>query len=223
MPSDAPYTDRDWPQVEKNYAAMVTRLDGDVGRILDLLRHLGIDQNTIVFFTSDNGPSPERIHKVEFFDSNGPLRGVKRDLYEGGIRVPMIVRWPGKVPAGRSSDQVWGFWDFLPTAAELAGLPSPKGIDGISIVPTLLGRDQKQQHDYLYWDYGHVRSAYKQAVRWENWKAVRNGRDASLELYELEHDLGESQDVASRDPNMVETGLKLLGTAVVESEAYRKP
>jgi arylsulfatase A-like enzyme len=221
VPTDAPYSDRDWPQVEKNYAAMVTRLDRDVGRIMGLLKALGIDQNTILFFTSDNGPSAERLHKVEFFDSNGPLRGVKRDLYEGGIRVPMLVRWPGQVPAGRVSDQIWAFWDVMPTLAELAGLPPPEGIDGISMLPTLLGREQtQQQHDYLYWDYGHVRDEYKQAVRFGDWKAVRNGRNAPLELYDLADDIAETRNVAQQHPDIVSRVEQIIKEAYIESPQY---
>ncbi len=223
VPSDAPYTDRDWPQVEKNYAAMIARLDGDVGKIMDRLRKLGIDNNTIVFFSSDNGPSAERVHQVEFFDSNGPLRGVKRDLYEGAVRVPMIARWPGKVPAGRTNDQVWAFWDFLPTAAELAGLPAPEKTDGISMVPTLMGRPQERQHEYLYWDYGHVRDVFKQAVRWGNWKAVRNGKDEAIELYDLKNDLGEMNDVAARHPKVVKKIVEILRTAPAKSPDYTNP
>jgi arylsulfatase A-like enzyme len=220
VPSDAPYSDRDWPQVEKNFAAMVTRLDGDVGRIMALLKKLGIDENTIVFFTSDNGPDTASIHDIEYFDSNGPLRGVKRTLYEGGVRVPMIVRWPGKVPAGRTSDQVWAAWDVLPTAAELAGLPVPKAIDGISMTPTLLGKPQRAQHDYLYWDYGHVRDAYMQAVRFGDWKAVRNHTDQPIELYELATDLGEQNNVAARHPDVVAQAERLIRAARTSSDDY---
>jgi len=139
IPSDEPYTDRDWPQISKNYAAMITLMDRDVGRIVQKIRELGIDENTIIFFTSDNGPYAGSVHDVEFFDSNGPLRGVKRDVYEGGIRVPFIVRWPGKIQAGAVNDQILAFWDILPTLAELTGLPVPKGIDGISMLPALMG------------------------------------------------------------------------------------
>jgi len=220
VPSDAPYTDRDWPQVEKNYAAMVTRLDTDVGRIMSLLKKLGIDQNTIVFFTSDNGPSAERVHDVEFFNSNGPLRGVKRDLYEGGIRVPMVVRWPGQVPPGRTSDQVWAFWDVMPTLAELAGLPPCKGIDGISMLPTLLGQEQKENHDYLYWDYGHVRDEFKQAVRLGNWKGVRNKQGTPLELYDLLNNVAETRNVAQLHQDVVSRIERIIKEAYKESPDY---
>jgi len=220
VPSDAPYTDRDWPQVEKNYAAMVTRMDADVGKVFDLLKNLGIDQNTIVFFSSDNGPSAERIHEVEFFDSNGPLRGAKRDLYEGAIRVPMIVRWPGRVAEGKTSERPWAFWDFLPTAAELAGLPIPEGVDGISMVPSLFGETQEDRHEYLYWDYGHVREAFKQAVRWGDWKGVRNGLGSEIEVYNLNEDMSESTDVAKQYPEVVSRIEQIIRDAYVESPDY---
>src|SRR5438132_2375488 len=163
VPSDAPYTNQPWPQVEKNHAAMITRLDADIGKLLALLKELGLDGNTVVFFSSDNGPHKEGGHNPKFFRSGGPLRGTKRDLYEGGIRVPMIVRWPGKIRAGAVSKQVWAFWDFLPTALELAGRESPPGIDGISQVATLLGKGEQKQHDFLYWEF-HERG-FQQAVR----------------------------------------------------------
>ncbi|MBD3268337.1 sulfatase-like hydrolase/transferase, partial [bacterium] len=175
VPTDAPYSNRDWPQTEKNYAAMVTRMDRDVGRILDRVKQLGLDENTIIFFTSDNGPCRTPSHDIEFFNSNGPLRGRKREMYEGGIRIPMIARWPGHIPAGRVSEQIWAFWDVMPTLADLAGLPMPKNIDGISMLPALLGKTQARQHDYLYWDYGHSRQTFWQAIRAGKWKGIRKG------------------------------------------------
>jgi arylsulfatase A-like enzyme len=219
VPSDEPYSDKDWPQIAKNYAAMITRMDRDIGRIMELLKKLGIDENTIVFFTSDNGPYKGSPIPIEFFDSNGALRGGKRDVYEGGIRIPMIVRWPGKIRPGRVSEQVWAFWDFLPTAAELAGLPVPKDIDGISMLPVLSGKPQKS-HEYLYWDYGHVRKTYKQAVRMGDWKGVRNGAGAPIELYNLNQDLGEGADVASKHPKVVAQIEQIMRTAPADSEDY---
>jgi len=219
VPSDKPYTDRDWPQIAKNYAAMITRMDRDVGRMMKLIRKLGIDENTIVIFSSDNGPYKGTPIPIEFFDSNGELRGGKRDLYEGGIRVPMIARWPGKIPTGRVSDQVCAFWDFMPTAAELADLPIPNGIDGISMLGALLGKKQKS-HRYLYWDYGHVRKTYKQAVRMGNWKAVRNGATKSIELYNLKKDPGESRNVASEHPDVVSNIEEIMKTARKDSPDY---
>ena len=220
VPSDAPYSDRNWPQVEKNYAAMVTRLDRDVGRFLARLKELALDDNTLVVFTSDNGPSAEAMHRPDFFHSGGPLRGVKRKMYEGGIRVPMIARWPGHMPAGKVSDQVWAFWDVLPTLAELAGAKPPKGIDGISMAPTLLGRPQERQHDYLYWDYGHTRGKYLQAVRLDDWKGVRNGSDQPIELYDLKLDADETRNLADAHPDAVRSIAQIMRDAVTASPDY---
>lgn len=220
VPSDAPYSDREWPQVEKNYAAMVTRLDADCGKISALLKELAIDSNTIVFFSSDNGPSAERIHSVDFFDSNGPLRGSKRDLNEGGIRVPMIVRCPGLVPGGRVSDQPWAFWDILPTFAALSGLPEPDNTDGISMLPTLTGNEQYELHDYFYWDYGHVRGSFTQAVRTGNWKGIRQGMEGSIALYNLKDDPGESTDVAATHSDIVQEIAEYMNDAFVASVDY---
>jgi len=219
VPSDEPYTNENWPQIAKNYAAMITRLDRDVGRIVELVKKLGIDENTIIFFTSDNGPYKGSRIPIEFFGSNGILRGGKRDLYEGGIRVPMIVRWPGKIAPCQVSDQVWAFWDFLPTAAELAHLPVPKGIDGISMLPALLGKPQKS-HDYLYWDYGHVRKTYKQAVRMGAWKAVRVGINSPIELYNLKNDPSETTNVAAQHPEIVSRIERIMKEARTDSPDY---
>lgn len=220
VPDDAPYSDKPWPQVEKNYAAMVTRMDRSVGQLLDLLVELGIEENTLVFFTSDNGPSAERLHDPEFFDSNGPLRGVKRDLYEGAIRVPMIARWPGQVPANQTSDQVWAFWDVLPTLADLAGLPVPEDVDGISMLPALIGEEQVVQHTCLYWDYAHVRGTFSQAIRTGKWKGVRNGPNGAIEVYDLEDDPGETRDVAVAYPELVKEIERMMGEAFVPSLDY---
>ena len=222
VPSDQPYTDRGWPQVEKNYAAMVTRMDTDVGRIMTLVKERGLDERTVVFFTSDNGPcaARSRAHKPAFFSSAGPLRGAKRDVYEGGIRIPMIVRWPGRIPARRVCKQVWAFWDLMPTFADIAHAKIPCEIDGISMLPTLLGRPQARSHEYLYWDYGHVRGTFKQAVRMGNWKGVRNGVTASIELYDLSQDIGESRDLAGENPQVVAKIAKVMQQAHAPSPAY---
>ncbi len=201
VPSDAPYSDKPWPQPQKNHAAMITRMDRDVGRLLALLKTLGMDERTVVFFTSDNGPHREGGADPNFFDSNGPLRGIKRDLYEGGIRVPMIARWPGTIKPGTVSDLPWAFWDLLPTAAELAGVRPPQEIDGISTVPTLLGRGGQKRHQFLYWEFHE--GAYKQAVRTGRWKAVRFGTEEPLELYDLKTDIGETKNVAADHPDIV--------------------
>ncbi|HXK59904.1 MAG TPA: arylsulfatase, partial [Acidobacteriota bacterium] len=169
-PSHEPYDAEDWPQPEKGFAAMITRMDRDVGRILDALKARGVDRNTLVIFASDNGPHREGGHDPNFFSSSGPLRGIKRDLYEGGIRVPALAWWPGTIRGGQVSDQVWAFWDVLPTLAELAGVQAPSGLDGRSIVPALLGKELPQ-HEFLYWEFHEGRFA--QAVRFGDWKAVR--------------------------------------------------
>jgi len=221
VPSDAPYSDKPWPQPQKNMAAMITRLDKDVGRLFDHLKHLGLDDDTIVFFTSDNGPHREGGNDPDFFDSNGPLRGIKRDLYEGGIRVPMVVRWPGRVKAGAVSNLPWAFWDFLPTAADLAGGAVGKDIDGISIVPTLLGRKQ-EEHDYLYWEF-YESGGFNQAVRMGPWKGVRSGPDAPLELYNLDDDLAETRNVAPEHPAIVARMEDILVNGRTESEHWPMP
>jgi arylsulfatase A-like enzyme len=219
VPSDEPYSNKDWPQMAKNYAAMITRMDKDVGRIMDSLKQKGIDENTLVIFTSDNGPLTRGHVPIGFFDSNGIFKGGKRDVYEGGIRVPFIARWPGKVKAGTVNDHILAFWDFMPTAAEMTGLPAPEGIDGISFLPTLLGKPQKK-HTYLYWDYGHVRKTYMQAVRMDNWKGVRVGKDAPLELYDLKNDPGETRNIAAKHPDIVSRIEHAIKEAYIESELY---
>ena len=200
-PDDKPYTDKPWSQAEKNYAAMVTRLDGDVGRLMALLKELGLDSDTIVFFCSDNGWTPAYCGARSVLKSGGPLRGNKGNLYEGGIRVPMLVRWPGRIKPGAVSDQVWAFWDFLPTAADLAGADAPAGIDGISMLPAILGREQKLQHEFLYWEFR--TGGFQQAVRWGDWKGIRHGTQQPLELYNLKDDLSENSDVANGHPEVV--------------------
>ena len=199
------------------FAAMVTRMDRDIGRLLDLLDEIGIDENTIVFFTSDNGPHSEGGYDPNYFNSNGPLRGIKRDLYEGGIRVPMIVRMPGTVPAGEESGQVWSMWDFLPTAAELAGVEPPEDIDGISMVNALYGQPQ-QDPEYLYWEFHEGR--FSQAVRFGDWKAVRNNVDQPIELYNLAEDIGEEQDLADDYPDIVARAEELFQSARTETEHW---
>src|SRR5262249_9713812 len=153
-----------------------------------------------------------------FFQSSGPLRGIKRDLYDGGIRVPMVVRWPGRVKAGSESDFVWAFWDFLPTAAELAGVSAPAGIDGLSVVPTLTGQGSQKAHDALYWEFHEQGS--KQAVRTGDWKAVRLRPGAPIELYDVKSDPGESKNVASELPDVVARVEAYLKTARTESPRW---
>ncbi len=192
-----------WPDADKGQAAMITRMDRDVGRLLDLLKELGLDEQTVVMFSSDNGPHDEGGHDTERFDPNGPLRGKKRDLYEGGIRVPMIVRWPGTTPAGIVSEHVGYFGDLMATAAELAHVTPPPHIDSVSFLPTLVGRlDDQRKHDYLYWEF--YEQGSKQAVRQGRFKAVRMPMfSGEMQLYDLVSDLGETKNLAAAHPEIV--------------------
>ncbi len=222
VPDYGAYEGRDWASPQKGHAAMITRLDRDTGRILDLLGELGIDEDTIVFFTSDNGPHKEGGADPAFFNSWGPLRGYKRDLYEGGIRVPMIARWPGKIAAGTESEVPWAFWDFVPTACELGGAEcpgreGPLGIQGLSVVPALFGR-QPPEREFMYWEFQH--GEFKQAVRMGNWKAVRLGLTRHTEVYDLPEDIGETTDVAAEHPDIVQRAETLFGTARVDSPDF---
>jgi arylsulfatase A-like enzyme len=211
VPDDQPYSNESWPQVEKNKAAMITLLDTYVGKIMDKLHTMGMDKNTIVFFSSDNGGHKEGGVDPKFFHSNGPLRGIKRDMYEGGIRVPFIAWWPGHIKAGATSDLPAAFWDFLPTAADLARMDAPTNIDGISFLPTLLGQPQTNRHEFLYWEFHE--GGFKQAVRMGDWKAVRFGLDGPLQLYNLKNDLGEKNNVAADNPQVVAKIENYLKTA----------
>lgn len=199
------------PFPRAGYAAMITHLDSGVGQILDLLKELGLEENTLVMFSSDNGPTFNRLggSDSEFFTSAGSFRGLKGSLYEGGIRVPLVARWPGKIKGGSTTDHQSAFWDIMPTLAEISGTKIPDGIDGISFAPTLLGQDSKQQkHEYLYWEFPSYGG--QQAVRVGNWKAVRqnmlrkNNKDPlRIELYNLKDDIAEQRDVAADHPKLV--------------------
>ena len=217
VPDYGPYASQDWPEPEKGRAAMITRLDGYVGRLLAQLTELGLDRQTIVFFSSDNGPHAEGGSNPQFFRSSGPLQGIKRSLHDGGIRVPMIVRWPGAIEAGRVSDLASAFWDFLPTAAELTGGKTPVGLDGLSVVPTLLGKGKQREHEFLYWEFHEGGS--QQAVRTGSWKAVRAWQ-GPIRLYDLRTDLGEDRDVAAQHPEIVAKIEAYLKTARTESEHW---
>lgn len=199
VPDLGDYAGLDWPEPQKGHAAMVTRLDRDVGRVLDLLGELDIDRQTLVIFSSDNGPHREGGNNPDFNDSNGPFRGIKRDLYEGGIRVPTIVRWPGQTPAGRTSDAVWWAADVLPTAAALAGVEPPPGLDGINVTPILLGRELRRRPP-LYWEFHE--GGFKQAVLDGRWKGVRLAPDQPVEVYDLRSDPGETRDLAAERPRI---------------------
>jgi arylsulfatase A-like enzyme len=209
------FADRDWPPVERGFARMVQYVDLTVGHIMARLRELGLDESTLVVFSSDNGAYGGGGHDVEFFDSNGPFRGYKRDLYEGGIRAPLIARWPGRVPHGTVSDHINAAWDLFPTFAEIAGASVPADLDGISLVPTLLGKPGQRQHAHLYWEF-HEQGG-KQAVRAGDWKAVRlnltNDQPEKFELFNLATDPAETHDLAAAHPAVTDALQAILVAA----------
>jgi arylsulfatase A-like enzyme len=227
-PDYGEFVDRDWPAVEKGFAQIMRFFDNEVGRILAKLATLGIDENTIVMFSSDNGPHQEGGHQADFFDSNGPWRGIKRDMTDGGIHEPFIVRWPGKVKAGTVADHISAFQDLLPTVAELAGAKLEAETDGISFAPTLLGSGSQRKHDYLFWNF--EEQGGKRAVLQWPWKlihlntgvpaaAVKKGGGKSApkphakELYNLDSDPGEEHNVAADHPEKVAELEKLMQAA----------
>ena len=195
------------------FAGMMTLADEDIGKILDLLEDLKIDENTFVLLTSDNGPHYEGGHKPQFFNSNGPLKGHKRDLFEGGIRVPTIAWWPGTVKAGTDNEHISAFWDMLPTYCDLAGIDAPKN-DGISFAPSLRGSEQPE-HPYLYWEF-HSHGG-KQAIRKGKWKAIRNNvkktTKTPIELFNLEEDIGETKNIADQHPKIIKELEQLMDEA----------
>jgi arylsulfatase A len=211
------YTSQAYPHA--TYAAMVTRLDLYVGQIMARLKEKGLDKNTLVVFTSDNGPHKEGGNDPPFFDSGGGLRGIKRDLYEAGIREPFIVRWPGRVKAGTQNSFIGAFWDMLPTFADLAHTATPTPIDGISMVPALTGKGTQKKHDWLYWEFHE--DGGKQAVRESRWKAVRLNADkepdSAIELYDLQTDPAEQHNVAARYPEKVRELSAIMESAHVKS------
>ena len=215
IPSTEPYSDRPWAKKEKVHAAMITRMDRDIGRTMNLLKKLNIDEKTIVFFSSDNGAAQRWEDR---FDSSGLLRGRKRDVYEGGIRTPLVVRWPGKIKPAAESDHISAFWDFLPTCAELAGVSAPENIDGISMVPTLLGRDDRQKrHKFLYWEFFHWKKGFYLAVRMSDFKVVRLSPTGPLELYNLKTDIAEKNNIAAEHPEIIAEIEAYLKTARTDS------
>ena len=211
VPSDAPYSDEKWSKTSKNYAAMITRMDAGIGQMFDLLKELNLDNNTIVFFTSDNGATST----TKPFNGGAGLKGLKGSLYEGGIRTPMLARWPGKVPAGAVSDFAWWHLDFFPTACDLAGAQAPKNLDGMSVVPTLLGKKQ-EPHEALYWEF----NPSQQAVRMGKWKGYRRGTKSALELYDLSKDIKEANNIAAQHPEVVSTIEAVMAREHVDSVNY---
>lgn len=217
IPDPGEFRQKDWPEPEKGKAAMITRMDADVGRILETLTQQHLDQDTILLFSSDNGPHREGNSEPDFFKSSGPLRGIKRDLYEGGIRVPMLARWPGKIAPGSISDHPWAFWDILPTFAELADADSPPNIDGQSVAPVLFGRDAPV-HPFFYWEFHE--KGFHQAVRMGRWKAIRNNHEDRIELYDLQDDLAEAREISRDHPEIVLKIQNYLSMARVPSEHW---
>ena len=211
------------PESHAAFVAMIDYLDMQVGEIVAKLKELGVYENTIIMFTSDNGPHMEGGADPDYFDSNGPLKGYKRDLYEGGIRVPMIAVWEGKIKAGTETDHPSAFWDVFPTVADIIGIAAPENTDGISFLPTLLGNKEKQkEHEYLYWEF-HERGG-RQAVRKGNWKLVKynvlDPEKITTELYNLENDLGEENNVAEHQPKIVEELSEIMKNARTKSEVF---
>lgn len=214
VPDDSKFQQMDWLQEEKAYAALVEHLDMYIGKLTAKLKQLNLEKNTIVIFTSDNGPL-----KSLNLESNGILRGYKRDLYEGGIRVPMIVKWPDKLKAGSTSEQISAFWDFFPTLCEIAEVENFPKSDGISFLPTLFGKKQKE-HDNLYWEF-HWWNATKFAVRKGNWKAVRNSPEGNIELYDLSKDPTELNNIASQNPLIVSEMKRIIKESRTDSEHFK--
>jgi uncharacterized sulfatase len=215
VPDYGDYAKEQWPNPDKGQAAMIARLDRDVGRLLDRLEARGIAKDTLVLFTSDNGPHQEGGNDPERFDANGPLRGLKRALYEGGIRVPMIARWPGRVAAGATSSHVAYFGDLFATFGQLLGQDPPPGLDSVSLAPTLLGRPAEQgSHPYLYWEF--YEQGGRQAVRFDRWKAIREPmKTGPVQLFDLMTDLGETKDLAPVRPDLVARAVRYMDEAHV--------
>jgi arylsulfatase len=214
------------PFPRAGYAAMVTHMDRGIGEVMDLVKQLGLDENTVVIFASDNGPTYRRLGGSDsvFFKSSGPLRGRKGSVYEGGIRVPCIARWPGRIKRDTVSDHVCAFWDVLPTLCQIAGVEPPEDIDGISFAPTLLGQGTQRKHEYLYWEF----PAYggQQALRWGDWKGVRQRMfrgNMKTELYNLATDIAEEHDVAGKHPDVVARIERLMRETRVPSERFPFP
>ena len=219
IPSHAQFADRPWPEAVKIHAAMIARLDAGVGKIMTKLRELGIDRNTLVIFTSDNGATGPGM---ETFNANAGLRGSKRDLHEGGIRAPFIVRWPARIAPKATSDLITSHVDFMATAAELAGTSAPRN-DGISIVPTLLGRPQETKRPFLFWEIYEGPAPFQQAVRFGKWKGYRTGTKAPLELYDLDADPAEAKNVATQHADVVKSIEAIMSREHVPSPNYDAP
>jgi len=222
VPDLGAYVDRDWPAPVKGHAAMISHLDAQVGELLALLTQKDRARDTLVIFTSDNGPHREGGHDPDFHDSNGPLRGIKRSMTDGGIRVPTVAWWPGEVEAGSECDHVLGFVDLLATAGELVGGVKAQVLytDGVSLLPSLRGGDAPDR-DCLYWEFYEGGSA--QAVRFDNWKAIRKPLfDGKLQVYDVVADPGEAQDIAAERPDLVARAAALMKAKHVPSKRWKR-
>jgi arylsulfatase A-like enzyme len=222
VPDQGAYAVEPWNDATRNHAQMITRMDRDVGELLAHLKNLGLDERTLVMFTSDNGPHREggKDYDPAFFEPSGPLRGMKRDLTEGGIRVPFIARWPGTIEAGAVSPHVGYFGDMMATFAQLAQAPLPPALDSISLVPTLTGRGEQRTHPYLYWEF--YEAGVTQAVLLGGrWKGLRlKSPDAPIQLFDLESDLSEAHDIAGQHRQMVERIAGIMREAHVPNEHW---
>ena len=228
---EEPYNHRSYlehPFPRAAYAAMISHMDRGIGEILSLLSELGLEKDTLVLFSSDNGPAYDRLGGTDsdFFQSAGPFRGFKGSVYEGGIRVPLIARWPGHVTRGTISEQACAFWDVFPTLCDVTGASAPEGLDGLSLAPTLLGKGRQEPHEYLYWEFPSYGG--QQAAKWGDWKAVRTGlkqddADHSLQLYNLREDGSESLNVAADFPQEAGRAREILASARAESKLFPFP
>jgi arylsulfatase A-like enzyme len=216
------YGESGWPELERKYASRITLLDEQVQRLLDKLESMGELDNTLVIFTSDNGPHRERGHDHLFFNSAAGLRGIKRDTYEGGIRVPCIAYWKGKTAPGRVTDFRTGFSDVMPTLAEIAGVPAPAQTEGVSFLPALLGKTVPAPHEHQYWEVldGPLPKFYRRAAISDNWKAVRYGVPGETELYDLTTDVNETTDVAAAHPDIVARMDKIMTQESTKNAHY---
>lgn len=220
VPDYGNYKNKPWPAPDKGQAAMIAHLDKQVGQLLAKLKGYGIDRNTLVIFSSDNGPHQEGKNNLAFFDANGPLRGMKRALYEGGIRVPFIARWPGRIKAGAVSNHIGYFGDVLATVSELTKQAVPAGLDSISFLPTLNGKAKQQQHPYLYYEF--YEQGGRQAVRFGKWKAIREPMlSGPVQLFDLANDVGETNNLADQHPDIVKQAIGYLNEAHVNDPNWQ--
>lgn len=215
IPAYGAYQDKPWPDPDKGQAAMISHLDAQVGQLLAKLKAYGIERNTLVIFTSDNGPHQEGKNNIERFHPSGALRGIKRALYEGGVRVPFLARWPGKIKAGMTSEHIGYFGDVLATVSELTKQSLPAGLDSISFLPTLTGKRKQTQHKYLYFEF--YEQGGRQSVRFGKWKAIREPMTTGkVQLFDLDKDVSETTNLAAQHPDIVQQAIAYMNEAHVD-------